>query len=111
MSAFAILDQATEKHLASKYVRTLSEKKVAAEKDKSAVLLATAVTKGKKVPAKEKQGNLAALADLEKRWKKKMDEAIKQVRWNHAENKKKMTKKLTDKDMEIEKDRIKNQDR
>ncbi len=48
----------------------LSEKKVAAEKEKSAVSLARAVTKAstkeKKVLEKEKQGNLRALAHLEK---------------------------------------------
>ena len=73
--------------------------------------MARAVTKGKKVLAKEKRGNLRALAHLEKHWKKKMDDAIKQVRWNATENEKKMAKKLTDKDMDIEKDQMKNQDR
>ncbi len=104
-----LLDQVTEKYLNSKSGRIISENKVAVEKDNSAVLLVTAVTKGKKVLSKEKQGNIAVLAHLEKYWRKKMDDAIKQVRWNHTENEKKMAKKLTDKDMDIEKDQMKNQ--
>ncbi len=65
-SAFALLDQATEKHLASESSRIISKQKVAAEKENSAALSVTTVMKQKKVLAKEKGGNLAALVHLEK---------------------------------------------
>ena len=126
-SAFALLGQATQKELVSEAAKIVSEQKQSAERDKyeaakivaeqkvgkerdkSSQNLATAAKKYKKKLGKEKRGHLGAMTHLEKRWKKKMDDAIQQLRLNQKEDEKKMKLKLQDKDSEIEKDRKKNQ--